>query len=54
MSFRQALESGKFLVTAEVGPGKGIRATAAQHMSERGFIRKRNRLSFLKWEAMTA
>ena len=23
MSFRQALESGKFLVTAEVGPGKG-------------------------------
>ncbi|NVM57361.1 MAG: methylenetetrahydrofolate reductase [Desulfobacterales bacterium] len=23
MSFRQALESGKFLVTAEIGPGKG-------------------------------
>ena len=29
MSFRQALESGKFLVTAEVGPGKG---TDVEHL----------------------
>ena len=29
MSFRQALESGKFLVTAEVGPGKG---TEVEHL----------------------
>ncbi|MCK4728830.1 MAG: methylenetetrahydrofolate reductase [Desulfobacterales bacterium] len=29
MSFRQALESGKFLVTAEIGPGKG---TDVEHL----------------------
>ena len=29
MSFRQALESGKFVVTAEVGPGKG---TEVEHL----------------------
>ena len=29
MSFREALESGKFLVTAEVGPGKG---TEVEHL----------------------
>jgi 5,10-methylenetetrahydrofolate reductase len=31
MSFREALESGKFLVTAEVGPGKG---TDVEHLLE--------------------
>ncbi len=37
MSFRQALESGKFLVTAEVGPGKG---TDVEHLLKDALIIK--------------
>ncbi|MBN1841637.1 MAG: methylenetetrahydrofolate reductase [Deltaproteobacteria bacterium] len=37
MNFRQALESGKFLVTAEVGPGKG---TDVEHLLKNAAIIK--------------
>lgn len=39
MDFRQALKSGKFLVTAEIGPGKGTET--AQLLEDASIIKKR-------------